>query len=114
MNNPTPRAASAALETLVRQVPGVTAIYRPSRTLGQTLSAMKRPLSHEAGDEPLVHVTDTDGRLHVTVTIGTRTEPATSTCRTVYDTISDWLREHDLHEGRVEVTVAQVNNEKTR
>lgn len=114
MNSPTRHATCAALEALVRQVPGVTAIYRPGRRLGRTRSAMTRPSTQETGDEPLIRVTNTGGRMHITVEIGISTESATGTCRAVYTTISDWLREQDLREGRVEVTIAHVSDEHTR
>jgi hypothetical protein len=55
-------------------------------------------------------VVNAGGRLRVTATIGTTTAPASDTCRAVYDAVADWLGEHDLDEGTVEVTVAQVGS----
>jgi hypothetical protein len=104
----TPGELAAALENLVRHVPGVATIYRSSSLLAGIVAATASALHLSSDDETLLLVDDDDEALTISVTIGTDAESATATCRAVHDTIVDYLSGIGRAPVTVKVTVGHV------
>ncbi|HEY0246809.1 MAG TPA: hypothetical protein VGC45_00985 [Gryllotalpicola sp.] len=92
------------LDTVIRNTPGVTALYRSSGLLGQVIAEGRRALAVEA----YARVTESGGKLAVTVTIGTGGDSAVDTCRAVHDTITTWMHKHGHPNTAITVTIAHV------
>lgn len=103
----------APLQTLIRQLPGVTALYRsPDGPLHRLATSVVAEASRRPVDgAPLVRVENVDGGLTITVVIGTGEAPATTTCRLVHDTIAQWCREQGVRPTTIRITIAQVRDQ---
>ncbi|GAA4190893.1 hypothetical protein GCM10022288_20890 [Gryllotalpicola kribbensis] len=104
----TSESMAAALDRVIADVPGVTALYRTGGLLGQAVAAGKELLRPERESIPYVQLTDSGAHPSITVTIGVDERSATETCRLAYDTILTWLRANGHTDAAVSITVAHV------
>ncbi len=102
------QSTAAALDELVRGVPGVSMLYRSGGVLGRAVAAGKAAVhvSGEAG--PYVEFAETADAVKVEVTVGVDADSAAQACRAVHDAIAAWLRARGRGEAVITVTVAQV------
>ncbi len=96
------------LDTVIRNTPGVAALYRTGGLLGTVVAEGKRMLSPDTDTEPYTRIAESDGKPAVTVAIGVNGASAQRVCRAVHDAIRERLRQHGLGEATITVTVAHV------
>ncbi len=104
----TSESMAAALDRVIADVPGVTALYRTGGLLSHAAAAGKELLHTEGQTVPYVQLAETDTQLNITVTIGVDAHSATETCRLAYDTILTWLRANGHPDATIFITVAHV------
>lgn len=103
-------AIATHLGALVREQPGVIAVYRSGQPVERTIAKVADALLTGRGDGPEPIVKVRGGRVTVTAAIGVETESAAQTCRAVHDRIAEWLDSRGHHDHAIIVTIAYVTS----
>ena len=108
----TPQEQVAAdIETTVRAIPGVTAIFRSGTTVSKVVDAGARLLGIREDDAPLVRVDQTPKCIRVEVAVGVHEAAgASDTARRVHAAIDDLLARRSTAPRNIRLTVVHIDD----
>ncbi|MGO2139938.1 MAG: hypothetical protein ACTH30_05960 [Leucobacter sp.] len=101
-----------ALERAIRDVPGVTAVFRAGSPLGKVIEASGELLRGERRPGSLVNVSRTDDVVAVEVELGVSSEASSvDTLERVYAAVLVQLNAQGLEPGLIRLTVVHISGD---
>lgn len=101
-----------ALERVIRDVPGVTAVFRVGSPIGKVIEASGELLRGERRPGSLVNVSRTDDVVAIEVELGVSSEASSvDTLERVYAAVLVQLNEQGLEPGLIRLTVVHISGD---